>query len=113
MKQQEGKMNQLVRRKNGKLSSERGSILAMSAISMLAILLAVGLCVDISHMYLVGTELQNAADAAALAGASALDSTAGGIHKAVDRAVETMNKFEFNRTDVTIGDGDVSFADEL
>jgi hypothetical protein len=33
--------------------AERGSIMAVSAFGMLAFLLAVGLCVDISHFYVV------------------------------------------------------------
>ena len=57
----------------GSKKRERGSILATSAIGMLAILLAVGLGVDISRFYLTKAELQNAADAAALAAVSALD----------------------------------------
>ncbi len=57
----------------GTRKRERGSILATSAIGMLSVLLAVGLGVDISRFYLTKTELQNAADAAALAGVSALE----------------------------------------
>ncbi len=57
----------------GTRKRERGSILATSAIGMMAILLAVGLGVDISRFYLVKTELQNGADAAALAAVSALN----------------------------------------
>jgi len=75
---------------------ERGSVLATSAIGMLAILLAVGLGVDISRFYLTKTELQNAADAAALAAVSALNTSSQGITKAADRAVATMNNYDFN-----------------
>ena len=75
---------------------ERGSILATSAIGMLSILLAVGLGVDISRFYLAKTELQNAADAAALAAVSALNTSALGITKAADRAVASMNNYDFN-----------------
>ena len=64
---------------------ERGSVLAMSAISMLALLLATGLAVDISHFYTAKAELQNAADAAALAAVSALNTASLGITKAADR----------------------------
>jgi Flp pilus assembly protein TadG len=92
---------------------ESGSILGIAAIGMLTFILAAGLCIDISHLYLVGTELQNAADAAALAGASALNSTSTGIATAVDRAILTMNKYEFNGTDITIGRSDVRFAVNL
>ncbi|MEA2206619.1 MAG: hypothetical protein QOE77_3395 [Blastocatellia bacterium] len=84
---------------------ERGSVLALSAIGMMALLLAVGLGVDISHLYLAKTDLQNAADAAALAGASALNSSPGGITEAVTRATTAMNNYEFNKS----GTPNVSF----
>jgi Flp pilus assembly protein TadG len=92
---------------------ERGSVLAISAFGMLAFLLAVGLSVDVSHFYLVKTELKNAADAAALAGASALDSSPGGIAEATERATQTMNSFEFNNNGVLIDDDDVTFSATL
>src|SRR2546423_10775801 len=96
-----------------KRKGERGSILAVSAIGMLSLLLAVGLGVDISRLYLAKTELQNAADASALAGASALNGSSSGITKAVDRAVQTMNNYEFNKTGVTIPRSNVLFAVNL
>ena len=71
----------------GTRHGERGSILATSAIGMLSVLLAVGLGLDISRLYLTKTELQNAADAAALAAVSALNGDPPGITKAVDLAV--------------------------
>src|SRR5688572_16926422 len=92
---------------------ERGSILATSAIGMLALLLAVGLGVDISRFYLTKAELQNAADAAALAAVSALDTSPLGITKAVDRAVASMNKYDFNHTDVDFPRTNVLFATTL
>ncbi|HZI18782.1 MAG TPA: Tad domain-containing protein [Pyrinomonadaceae bacterium] len=90
--------------------SERGSVLAVSAFGMLAFLLAVGLCVDISHFYVVKAELQNAADASSLAGASALNSSPGGVSNAVDRAVASMNGYEFNNKGVSINPEDVLFS---
>ena len=76
---------------------ERGSVLTYTVLSFLFLFLAVGLGVDLSHLYSVKTELQNAADAAALAGASALllpDDVK--ITTAVDRAVDTLNKNKYN-----------------
>jgi Flp pilus assembly protein TadG len=105
-----------MKRSSGKHTArrgERGSVLAISAFGMLAFLLATGLCVDISHFYLVRTELQNAADAAALAGASALNGDDGGIKKAVDQAVQQLNKYEFNKSNVTIPRTSVTFARNL
>ena len=92
---------------------ERGSILATSAIGMLSILLAVGLGVDISRFYLAKTELQNAADAAALAAVSALNTSSLGITKATDRAVAAMNNYDFNKTGVTFPRSNVLFAVNL
>ncbi|HVF68162.1 MAG TPA: pilus assembly protein TadG-related protein [Pyrinomonadaceae bacterium] len=89
---------------------ERGSVLAISAFGMLALVLALGLCVDVSHWYVVKAELQNAADASALAGASALNSSPGGIDEAQKRAVALMNNYEFNNTGVTITPESVKFA---
>ncbi|HKG46665.1 MAG TPA: pilus assembly protein TadG-related protein [Pyrinomonadaceae bacterium] len=78
---------------------ERGNVLAYTVLSALFLFLAVGLGVDLSHFYLAKTEMQNAADAAALAGASALTlPDPDRITTAVDRAVEILNanKYNFN-----------------
>ncbi|MDX2034507.1 MAG: pilus assembly protein TadG-related protein [Blastocatellia bacterium] len=84
-----------------------------TSLGMLSALLAVGLCIDISHFYMVKTELQHAADAGALAGASALNSSATGIRNAVSLATVTMNKVEFGRANATIAAGSVTFAVNL
>src|SRR5881227_3298182 len=92
---------------------ERGSVLVISAFGMLTFLLATGLCVDISHLYLVKTELQNAADAAALSAAASLNSDDGGITKATDIAVSSLNSYEFNKKGATVTRTDVRFAVNL
>ena len=97
----------------GTRNRERGSVLATSAIAMLSVLLAVGMGIDISRLYLSKTELQNAADAAALAGVSGLTGGAPGITEAVDRAVKTMNSYDFNKTGVTFPRDNVKFAVNL
>jgi Flp pilus assembly protein TadG len=57
----------------------------------------VGLGVDLSHLYLAKTELQNTADAAALAGASALTlPMESRISTATDRAIQVMNLNKYN-----------------
>ena len=105
-------MTRVVKRKN-----ERGNVLVYTVLSAFFLFMAVGLGVDLSHLYLVKAELQNAADAAALAGASALTLPAPDkIRTAVDRAVSTMNfnKYNFdNRTFAATNDTDpplVTFA---
>lgn len=97
----------------GKRKQERGSILATSAIGMLAVLLAVGMGIDISRFYLTKTELQNAADAAALAGVSGLNGGSTGISTAADRAVVAMNNYNFNKTGVSFPRANVLFAVNL
>jgi Flp pilus assembly protein TadG len=92
---------------------ERGSVLATATLGMLSLLLAVGLGVDISRLYLAKTELQNAADSAALAGASGLNGASSGITKAADLAVQTMNNYQFNKTGVAIPRSNVMFAVNL
>lgn len=91
---------------------ERGSILAITAIGMLAFLLIAGLAIDISHFYTAKAELQNGADAAAMAAASQLNSTTGGLHSAVSEATKVLNKYDF-RNDVTISPSDITFATNL
>ena len=77
--------------------NERGSVMAYTVVAILFLFLAVGLGADLSHLYLVKNELQNAADAAALAGASALLlPTEQRIPTAVQRAVDTMNENKYN-----------------
>lgn len=111
-------MNKLRFKCKSDRSGERGSILAMSAVGMLSVLLAVGLGVDISRFYLAKAELQNAADASALAGASALNSEPSGITAAVDRATNRasgsfVNNYEFNHKTVSIEPTKVTFAANL
>jgi Flp pilus assembly protein TadG len=104
-------MNKMAQRKTRK--GERGSILAMSAMGMLAVLLAVGLGVDISHFYLVKAELQNAADASALAAASAINSNPSGIIEGTNRAVRAMNSYEFNKTNIVFTAENVTWSKNL
>jgi len=93
-----------------KRRGERGTSLVIVTVGMTCMLLAVGLGIDISHSYMVKTELQHAADAAALAGASALNSSAAGVRAAVARTGVVMNKCEFNHESVTVPNANVSFA---
>jgi Flp pilus assembly protein TadG len=92
---------------------QRGVALAVATLAFASLLMAAGMAIDISHFYLAGTELQNAADAAALAGAAALNSTSAGITQATDNAVTSMNKFEFDQVTVTIGRSNVRFGVNL
>jgi Flp pilus assembly protein TadG len=98
---------------NDHRKGERGAVMALATIAMLSLLLATGLAVDISHFYSIKAEMQNAADAAAVAAASRLNSTAGGIRSAVTEATKTLNKYDFNNNNVTVANADVTFAVNL
>ena len=52
--------------------NERGISLVFFALTMFIILFMMGLCVDVGYLYVVKGELQNAADAGALAGAGTI-----------------------------------------
>lgn len=52
--------------------SERGAILALVAFLLIALIGLAAFAIDINHLYVVKNELQNAADAGALAGAAVL-----------------------------------------
>jgi Flp pilus assembly protein TadG len=105
-------MNQQQTSKAIKRRGERGSILATAALSMVSLLLAAGLAIDVSHFYTARAELQNAADAAALAAASQLNSTEGGIQLATKQATTVANKYDFAKP-LTITDDNVTFANNL
>jgi len=57
------------------LKDQRGSVSGFSAIMLVLILTITGLVIDLGRMYVIKVELQNAADAGALAGANALFNT--------------------------------------
>jgi Flp pilus assembly protein TadG len=91
---------------------ERGATMVISVIGMLALILATGLAVDISHFYTAKAQLQTAADAAALAAASQLNSTTGGIKNAVAEGTKALNGYDFNNT-VTLTSANFTFATNI
>ena len=56
---------------------QRGATMVLVAVAMLALIAIAGLAIDTAHVLLNKARLQSALDAAALAGAKALDQTAG------------------------------------
>jgi len=81
----------------------------MTAISMLLLLLMVGLCIDVSRIYVVRAEMQNAADAAALTAANELNGGNQGIDNAVARANEIVNT-QGLATKYNVGLSSITFA---
>lgn len=92
---------------------ERGSITIMTAIFALLLLLMVGLTIDISRIYLVRAELQNAADAAALTAARELNGGTGGIDDAVTQATAVIANTQGLRAKTNVTIASVEFAINL
>jgi Flp pilus assembly protein TadG len=88
---------------------ERGVVLFIVAAGLVVFLLFAGLALDLSMLYNVKTDLQNAMDSAALAAAAQLDGTTHGVHQAVTKALSLTNKYHFNNS-VGLTANDVTFS---
>jgi hypothetical protein len=78
--------------------------------------LVLGLVIDLGHLYVAKTELQNAADACALGGARELnDLSTGALDRATAAAMTTgnRNKVDLQKDSVNIVAADVTFSDAL
>ncbi|MFC6518993.1 pilus assembly protein TadG-related protein [Undibacterium arcticum] len=77
---------------------QSGTIAIMFALSLIVLFACMGFALDLGRLYVVRTELQNAADAAALAGAKDLDQTQAGVNKAVAtaNAIAGQNRTSFS-----------------
>lgn len=77
-------------------SRQHGAVAIIVALSLVVLIGMLGLVLDLGHLYVTKTELQNAADAAALSGAKELNGRVTGITNAINRAVETAGKNKYN-----------------
>lgn len=96
---------------------QQGAVAVLFAI-LAALLIGVGmLAIDIPRMAVFNTDLQNAADAAALAGAWELDGTTGAQNRAISAAVNAFtNAQKFGSSassSVTINSANISFYSAL
>jgi hypothetical protein len=102
---------------DAKPRSEKGAILFIVAACMVVLLGFMGLAIDLGHAYNNKSQLQNIADACALAGGSALNGEASGILLAQSRATDAGNRLsnrsEFNKSQVTVPASAVKFSISL
>lgn len=70
---------------------QEGSVSVLMVIALAAILMVAGLALDVSHMLLNKTRLQNAVDAAALSGAKTLLQVEGGVNIASATRTAALN----------------------
>ncbi len=76
---------------------QRGAIAIIVGLSIFVLIGFLALVLDLGRTYIAKTELQNAADAAALAGAKELDGSTAGIDRALVLACRTarQNQYDF------------------
>lgn len=88
-------------------SRQRGVVAIVVALMLAALVGMIALVADLGHLFVTRTALQNAADAAALAGARELDGTAAGIGRAVAQAnaVAAQNHYDFHNPVAGAGGG--------
>ena len=90
----------------GGLKNRQGGAVAVTVgVSMVMLIGFLALVIDLGHLYITKTELQNAADAAALAGAKELNGKASGVANAVTKATEiaAQNRYDFSKpVDITV-----------
>lgn len=101
--------------KTGFWSSESAATAALYALALPALVAVTGIGFDYARIASMDSELQNAADQAALAGATQLDQSAGSMQRAVDAARgglvtnSTLFANDGDGTTVTVPDTDVFF----
>jgi Flp pilus assembly protein TadG len=77
-------------------SRQQGAVAIIVALSLVVLVGMLGLVLDLGHIYVTKTELQNAADASALSGAKELNGRMTGINNAINRAIETAGRNQYN-----------------
>lgn len=91
---------------------QRGAVAILVALTLCSLIGLLGLVIDLGHQTVRKTELQNAADAAALAGGRELNGKDAGIDAAVQAAVAmaALNASDFAHTAVSLGEPQITFA---
>ena len=88
-------------RRHPTLHRQRGAVAAITGLLLLLVLCAAGgLVIDLGRLYIVKSELQNIADAAALAAAKDLDNSDTGLNNGVaaGKTIAARNRYDFNTT---------------
>ncbi|HET8746397.1 MAG TPA: pilus assembly protein TadG-related protein [Ramlibacter sp.] len=97
-------------------SRQRGAIAVLVGVAIVGLVMMAGLVVDLGRLYVVKTELQNAADACALAAARELnDRSEGATGRSKNAAISvgTLNKVGLQSDAVVITETDIHFSNRL
>lgn len=96
------------------MQRQGGAVAIIVGLSIFVLVVMLGLVLDLGQLYITKTELQNAADAAALAGAKDLDGTADGIDRAESQAISTADansvRFGANAGAVVIASANIEYG---
>lgn len=94
---------------------QRGAVAVVVGIAIFVLVGMIGLALDLGQMFVNKTELQNAADACALAAARELDGTSDGFDRgdAVGRLVGRENLVGFQKTQVALDGDDITYSNQL
>lgn len=95
---------------------QRGAVSVLVGVAIVMLLTMLGLVLDLGHLYIAKTELQNAADACALAAAweiAPVDGTTLARATAAGVAVGTKNSIDFQSTGVDVQSEDITFSATL
>ncbi|HET6789214.1 MAG TPA: pilus assembly protein TadG-related protein, partial [Aquabacterium sp.] len=93
---------------------QRGAVAVLVGFTLVALVLMLGLVIDLGHLFVTKSELQNAADACALSAAREMNDLSTG---AIDRitaagvTVGNRNRSDLQGEDVNILPEDVTFSD--
>lgn len=96
-------------------SCQHGAVAIMVAICLTLLIGMIGLVVDLGHMFIIKTELQNAADSCSLAAARELDGTAESLERAEKSGITVgqRNNVDLQNDAVSILASDVTFSENL
>lgn len=83
-----------------------GAVAVMVGVSIVLLVGFLAMVIDLGHLYIAKTELQNAADAAALAGAKELNQSRLGVQNAITAAVAVARKNNFDLQNKPVGTQD-------
>jgi Flp pilus assembly protein TadG len=90
---------------------QHGAVAIVFGLTLVVLLTAGGLVLDLGHLYVLKSELQNGADSAALAGAKELNLAASGITAAETKAIAYAAKHKYNfGSTLTLTSAEVRFG---
>jgi hypothetical protein len=108
-------MNMLKQQMMHPRKCQRGAVAIIVGICIVVLVGMIGLVVDMGHLFVFKTELQNAADSCALAAAKELDSASDALLRATNAGITVgqINKADLQATAVTILPSDIKFSATL